>query len=356
MFERMIVCTDQHFGRSGGSPVACNDSLEFIKWFCERGKTLGIKTAVLCGDYFHNRHSITLLTLDYALRSLELLNESFDKVFCITGNHDLMYRDKRDVSSTAFVRNLSNFIYVNEPLTLEHGHETVSFIPWLTGKEAEKVKRLKSRYIFGHFEMGGYMMNARVPMPFHDTGIQSEDFRLQEYVFSGHFHHRQSNTRTRKDGAIISYIGATMPYDFSDDHDEDKGLMILEWGRDPVFEAWPDQPLFRTMNLSDLINDPKRFLRPKVTARVSMDVDLTFEQMQFIKDDLAQEYQLRRLELIPSKQAGVNDQDAAEVLKDVKVQTVDQIVYEGLNALDSEAFDSATLRDIYVDCSENTKR
>jgi UDP-2,3-diacylglucosamine pyrophosphatase LpxH len=36
-------------------------------------------------------------TLQYSLRSLEKLSAAFDRFYFIPGNHDLYYRDKRDI-------------------------------------------------------------------------------------------------------------------------------------------------------------------------------------------------------------------------------------------------------------------
>jgi hypothetical protein len=267
----------------------------------------------------------------------------------ITGNHDLMYRDSRSVASTIFAKNVPNINFINDPLTIGEGTESITYLPWLVGDERKLAKKIKSRYVFSHLELPHFMMNAKVPMPAHDKGITVDDFGHPEFVFSGHFHFRQ----TQKN---VVYTGNIMPFNFADDWDTDRGCMFLEWGKDPVFHAWPDQPLFRTMKLSELIANPAKMLKAKLTARVSMDVDINFEQSQFIKDELAKEYNVRRLELIAAKAEGVASEEGEDAMRDVVFQTVDQIVFEGLNALESDVFDSATLRSIYVDCTETTKR
>ena len=41
-----------------------------------------------------------------------------------------------------------------------------------------------------------------------------------------------------------------MPFDFTDDGETERGMMLLEWGHDPIFRTWPDQPLYRSIKLS----------------------------------------------------------------------------------------------------------
>lgn len=341
-FKKIATITDVHFGRNGSNPQSNKDNIDFIEWFIERAKTWGADAVAVMGDWHDSRYSIPLGTLDASIRGMELLSSAFEKVWFITGNHDLMYRDKRDVASTIFAKNIPNLIFVNEPLTVGEGKEGITFLPWLVKDEKKMAKQINTRYIFSHLELPGFMMNAKVPMPMHDSAATADDFTAPEFVFSGHFHFRQSQKR-------VVYTGNIMPFDFADDWDEDRGAMFLEWGKDPFFEAWPDQPLFRTLMLSQLVTDPKKYLRPKLTARVSMDMPMSFEEMQFVKNDLAKEFDLRKLELIPL----LNKEHVNETaLSEVKVHTVDQVVIESINTMEYEEFNSKTLSEIYIDLVE----
>ena len=40
--------------------------------------------------------------MDATIRSMEKLGKAFDQFFFFDGNHDLYYKDKRDVNITAF--------------------------------------------------------------------------------------------------------------------------------------------------------------------------------------------------------------------------------------------------------------
>ena len=199
------------------------------------------------------------------------------------------------------------------------------------------MKSLKSRYVFGHLELGGFMMNAKVEMPEHEKGIKPNDFVNQDYVFSGHFHIRQQKGR-------VVYTGNIMPFNFSDTWDEERGMMLLEWGKEPIFKAWSDQPLFRTMKLSELLDAPERLLKPKMTVRIGIDIDISYEEAQVIKDTFIQAYGLRKIEL--THQAKQTEEQEFE--SNVVFQSVDQIVIDQINAIESATFDKKILLDIYT--------
>ncbi len=347
-FKKIATITDCHFGRNGSSPQANQDNLDFLEWFIDKAQTWGAEAVCVMGDWHDSRFSIQLGTLDASLKGMEMLAAAF-KTYFLTGNHDLMYREKRDVASTIFAKNIPNVHFINQPMTLGEGKDSATFLPWLIADEKKLARAIKSRYVFSHLELPGFMMNERVPMPIHGDGATLDDFGKPEFVFSGHFHFRQFQKN-------IVYTGNIMPFNFADDHDSDRGAMFLEWGKDPFFEAWPDQPLFRTLLLSDLIADPGKHLRPKLTARVTMDLPITFEETQFIKDDLAKQFSLRKLELIAPSTSDHASEEARLEMVNVVYQTVDQLVLAGIQKMEVGDFDSKMLSDIYIDLVETAEK
>jgi hypothetical protein len=333
LFKKVATLTDVHFGRHGNSFQANQDNLNFIEWFIDEAKTWGAERCIMLGDWHDSRHSLHVSTMNYSLRAMQMLNDAFEVVHWIPGNHDLFYRDKRDVSSIEFAKHLPNIQIVRKPTTVAG----VTFLPWLVGDEARKLKSIKSRYMFGHLELGGFLMNAKVEMPETETGITAKEFVNQDYVFSGHFHIRQQKGR-------VVYTGNIMPFNFSDNWDQDRGMMLLEWGKEPEFRAWPCQPLFRTMRLSELLDKPQALLRPGMTARVAMDIDISYEEAQLIKDTFITDYGLRKLELAPQTKSSVDNQ---EFSGEVIYQTVDQIVVDGLLSIDSVGLKAEKLVEIY---------
>ena len=332
LFNKVACFTDIHFGLKSGSRTHNNDCEGFVTWFCEQAKEAGAETCIFLGDWHHNRSTTDVSTMNYTVSNLEKLNETFEKVYIILGNHDEYYKEKREIHSLEFARLFPNIVLVNETLT----DGEVSIIPWLVGEEWKKVKELTSRYVFGHFELPNFYMNAMVQMPDHGT-IRDKDFVNQEYVFSGHFHKRQSK-------ANIHYIGNAFPHNYADAWDDERGMMLLEWDGEPEYRTWPDQPVYRTYKLSQLLDDPDSQLREGMHCRVTIDIPITFEEANFIKEQLIPQYNLRELMLIPEK-VEIEEQNAAPV--DINFESVDTIVMNQIEAIESDAFDKKLLLDIY---------
>jgi DNA repair exonuclease SbcCD nuclease subunit len=271
--------------------------------------------------------------MNYTVSNLERLSQNFEKVYFILGNHDLFYKDKREINSIEFMRLFPNIIPIKETLT----DGDVTIMPWLVGDEWQAVPKIKSRYIFGHLELPNFYMNAMVQMPDHGQ-LQSSHFQNQEYVFSGHFHKRQT-------GRNITYIGNAFPHNYADAGDDDRGMMILEWGEKPEYRAWPGQPIYRVFKLSQIIDAPEKLLRDKMHCRVTIDLPITFEEANFIKEQFIPQYNLRELMLIPEKV----EIETNAVSIDINFESVDTIVMNQINAIDSEAYDKNLLLGIYKD-------
>lgn len=332
LFKKALFFTDIHFGRNGNNPVSLNDNLDFLRWAIDEGKTRGCDTMIFGGDWHDNRHSIHVSTMHASIEGLQMLNDAFQKVWFIPGNHDLFYRDRRDVSSIEFARHLPNITMLRDPTTIDG----VTFLPWLVGDEHKRLKFAKSRYTFAHLEVPGFLMNAKVEMPDSPHAVHADAFASQELVFTGHFHMRQTQNN-------IVYTGNTMPFNFSDNWDAERGVMVLEWGKDPEFLAWPEQPLFRTMRLSEMLNDPDKYLTSKLTARVTLDTEISYEEAQFLRDNFVKMYGMRKVELVHQQR-----QEAEQsFVGDITFQSVDQIVVEGLLSVQSNGFRPETLVDIY---------
>ena len=204
LFKKVAVCTDIHFGLKSNSLTHNQDCSDFIDWFIETARTNGCETGMFLGDWSHHRASINMQTLQYSLRSLEKLSAAFDRFYFIPGNHDLYYRDRRDIYSTEWAKHIPNIQIVNDWFT--DGDVTIA--PWLVGDDYKRVPKLNSKYVFGHFELPHFKMNAMVEMPDHgEIGVDA--FGGIESVYSGHFHLRQSKKN-------INYLGNCFPHNFAD--------------------------------------------------------------------------------------------------------------------------------------------
>jgi DNA repair exonuclease SbcCD nuclease subunit len=331
LFKKVACFTDIHFGLKSGSRTHNQDCEDFVTWFCETAKAEGAETCIFLGDWHHNRSTTDVSTMNYTVSNLERLSQSFEKVYFILGNHDLFYKDKREINSVEFMRLFPNVVPIKETLT----QGDVTIMPWLVGDEWKNVPKIKSRYVFGHLELPLFYMNAMVQMPDHGQ-LKGDDFVNQEYVFSGHFHKRQSKGN-------VTYIGNAFPHNYADAGDDDRGMMLLEWGGKPEYKTWVQQPIYRTYKLSQIIDSPETLLREKMHCRVTIDLPITFEEANFIKEQFMPQYNLRELMLIPEKV----ESTAESVPIDINFESVDTIVMNQINAIDSDAYDKNLLLEIY---------
>lgn len=331
LFKKAIVFTDLHLGLKSNSQVHNQDCLDFITWMIKLGKEQGCETCFFLGDFHNNRASINLVTLSYSLRALEMLSAAFN-VFFIPGNHDLYYRDKRDIQSAEWAKHIKNIHIVND--FFQDGDVTI--VPWLVKDEHKRIRKLEAKYMFGHFELPHFYMNAMIQMPDHGE-IQREDFSHIENVYSGHFHKRQTGTN-------ITYVGNCFPHNYSDAGDQERGCMILEWGKPHQFFTWPGQPRYEVFALSNLLNNCDAMLKPKMHVRVNLDIDISYEEANFIKEEFVGKYDLREISLIPAKR----DSDLADAQPgEISFQSVDQIVTEQIAVINSEHYDPKMLLEIY---------
>jgi len=333
LFENLAWFTDLHLGKSNNSPVHLNDCEKFVDWFIQEAKSRNCDLFIMGGDFFDNRNNIGLITLNVAMNILEKINNSFSKSFFLKGNHDLVFRTNRENSSLIVTKNFKNIELINDPTIID---ECV-FLPWLVDDEYKKVSKLKGKYCFGHLELPNFFMNSRVILNALPNSIKSEDMKIFDYVFTGHFHNRQNLNN-------IIYTGNTFPFDYSDVNDVAKGAMFLKWGDKPDFISWHDQPLFKTFKLSEMIDYPDQFLCKNLSCKVFLDADITYEESSLIKDTFIDKYGIRKMELVPMPKPNLEIDTNIDHLK---FQSIDQIVIESLNEIESKDLEIQKLIDIY---------
>ena len=331
LFKKVACFTDIHFGLKSNSSVHNQDCEDFVDWYIAKAKEEGCDTGIFMGDWHHNRNSLNITTMDYSLRALEKLGQAFDAFYFFPGNHDLYYKDKRDIHSVEFGKYIPGITVVHEPVTIGD----VTLCPWLVGDEWKSIGKKGGKYIFGHFELPSFFMNAMVQMPDHGE-IQLDSFQNYELGFSGHFHKRQQQRN-------MIYIGNAFPHNYADTWDDDRGMMILEWDGEPVYHSWPEQPTFRTVTLSRLIDEADTIIKPKQHLRVALDIDISYEEASFIKEKFITDYAIRELTLITERKE-------VEMNTNIDIQSfesVDQIVSNQIVNIDSDTYNKNTLLEIY---------
>ena len=332
LFKKAAVFTDIHFGLKSNSLQHNEDCKNFVDWFIEQAKEQGCETCFFLGDWNHHRASINMHTLQYGLNALEKLNDAFEKVYFITGNHDLYYRDKRDIHSVEWAKHLKNVVVVDH--FVEEGDCVIA--PWLCGDDYKLLKQKKGKYLFAHLELPHFYMNAMIEMPDHGEA-NADHLGHFDKVFTGHFHKRQA----RKN---VWYMGNAFPHNYADAGDDARGMMVLEWDEEPVFHSWPDQPVYRVYKLSEVLENPKGLLIKNAHVRVHLDIDISYEESNYIREQLIPEYGLREMSLLPVK----NEEHAQDLAPgEISFESVDNIIIDQIKNIESEFYDKSILLGIY---------
>jgi hypothetical protein len=330
LFKKAACFTDIHYGLKQNSKQHLIDCENFITWFIDEAKARQCETCFFLGDWHHHRASINIATMNATIRDLKRLNDSFETVYFITGNHDLYYREKRDLNSIEFARDLSNFVMVDEHFI----RDGVAIIPWLVGDEHRQLDKIDCKYMFGHFELPYFKMNAMVEMPDHG-GIKATHLSKPDYVFSGHFHKRQYKGN-------IHYIGNAFPHNYADVDDNERGAMFLTWGEEPQYVNWDKCPKYIVMGLRELISDPDKFLDESTHARIKIDINISYEEANFIRETFNEKYKVREIQLLPIKE----DEEQFEG-SEIRFESVDQIVISQLDTIESNAISKDMLIELY---------
>ena len=121
--------------------------------------------------------------------------------------------------------------------------------------------------------------------------------------------------------------------------------MILdrENNKEPEYLNWDDCPKYRTTTLGKLLDPNQDIIKSNMYLRVTIDVPISYEEAQFIKETYISQYGCREITLIPQKQV----EEISTNLDITQFESVDEIVSKEITAIDSDNFNKKMLLDIY---------
>ena len=329
LFKKAAIFADIHFGMNvKDHNETC---FEYIKWFITTAKEQGCETCIFLGDFHHHRARLDVPTMNYSMDAVTLLSEAFDHVHFIVGNHDLFYRQSRKLNSLPYAGLFENVTVYSDPVTVGD----VTFLPWLVNEEWQDVNKMSSKYMMAHLEMPRFKMNSVTVM--EDRGeIQESHVANFDHVFTGHFHKRQTRGN-------ITYLGSPFAHNYADVWDDDRGMGVLEWGKEIEYFNFTLGPRFITIGMGHLLTDPKRYLNCRTRARVTIDTDMTYEETSFIKKMFSLNMDV--LELTILSDTGTDAEQSFD--GDIEYQSISDIVVSQLKNVESATFDSDVLINMY---------
>ena len=93
-----------------------------------------------------------------------------------------------------------------------------------------------------------------------------------------------------------------------------------------------------------LLDEKDSLLNENTYARVKIDVPISYEEATFIKEAFSKQFGVRELSLIPAK-----EESEEYVEEDIHFETVNQIVLQQLETVESNTINRQMLIDIYND-------
>lgn len=331
LFERAILFTDVHFGLRSNSKVHNEDCLDFIRFVVQQGKAKNAETCIFLGDWTHTRSSVNAITMKYSIRAFEILNNAFKHSYIIVGNHDMPYRESREITTNEFSDLFPNITLVREPM-FKGG---CALVPFLLEQEHIDIGKKSGDHLFGHLELPTFTLTRGIEMPDHG-GLKLDGLKGFKAVWTGHFHKRQNQRNTW-------YIGNTFPHDFGDSYDEgNRGAVYLEYNGDYQFLNFKDSPRYRHTEISDFLDNLPIQVGPKMYVKLQNDLDLPIEDTAFIRDVLMECFDIRELTFSPYKREDIEEFDDT-----LEFETVDDVVVNQLTSVQSNVLDTAVLVQLY---------
>lgn len=337
--NKVAMFTDIHFGRQNNSETHNTDCINFIRWFCEQVKANpDIDAVFFLGDWHEHRAAINGMTLHYSQMGANMLNDLGIPVYFVVGNHDLYYRNNRDIFTTVIFDKLENFVMVDQPVVV---NDKCVMAPFLFEEEYPTFFKKYSKYevIAGHFEFQGFVLTGETTIKEH--GPDPAEYVKPKRIFSGHYHRRQSKKN-------VFYIGNAFPADFSDANDENRGMAIYEFDSDDlVYIDWADCPKYIKTKLSDLLKSPKKVLDNNARVKVIVDQDITLTENNELRKLFMERFKLREIVLEEQDNTSVDLTDIEQEVEDMKLEAVSDIVPELLKRVKSQKIDADKLVEIY---------
>jgi DNA repair exonuclease SbcCD nuclease subunit len=339
-----LCFTDIHFGKKNNSIIHNTDCLNFIKWIVEVAKTdTSIDHISFLGDWHEQRNAINGLTLDYSYEAASELNSLGIPIYFIVGNHDLFFRNNRDVFTTRTFESLEHFVVIDKITVVpEMGDAGAVFVPFLFENEFPSLlEYTEYPIVFGHFEFAGFVVTGDTIVK--ESGPSALDYKSFKKIFSGHYHKRQNQGN-------IHYIGNTFPMDFSDANDFDRGYMIYEFDKDSIeYVKWDESPSYVKCSLSDVLSSPKKWLKERSIVNCLVDQDLEYHEAIELKERLITKFKLREFNLVEPFSYDEAITGTNSINFEGSNKTIEEMIQEMISTIDVKGIDNKLLLKIYGD-------
>jgi DNA repair exonuclease SbcCD nuclease subunit len=289
MSKKITISTDWHFGKSNGK--FDHIILKGILEQCEHAKHNGITVMMNLGDTLDVKQTISTSTMNYLAKAFIAVNETFEEVYMLAGNHDMSKKTYNSEGHNLHIfSGYPNITVVDEAKIIEVFEKEFYMLPYFPNEIMKGHKFPKADYLMGHIEIQGFMLNQFVKA---EEGINANAItRNYEKVFMGHFHKRQSRGK-------IAYIGNLCRFFYGEDDDE-RGWTVLdcESGEDEFIEfQHPRMYKFKMSTLKEQEDDLSEVFLPGDNLKLVIDAKFKYSEMEEFKSKLILDHGINELVL-----------------------------------------------------------
>ena len=332
--KKKILISDLHFGNKNNSNNHNDDQLKFFQSIIDDPRNGGINDIYVLGDVFHQRDKLDIETINRAVEGFEMLSRWFN-VITLKGNHDLYYKDRRDVHSLVCI---DKFVDVVDYTRKIDDNLLTSWI--LSGEEYDEIiamtKKDKIKQVYGHFEFSKFAMNDHYIM---EHGQSHKELSHVDQIFTGHYHKRQE-----KDNVI--YTGTPFPYDFNDANDMARGYVVVD-GTDYEYRDYQSVKVI-SVDYGDFLTS-NYYNQENTTIRVIINENIDQVVMDELKDKM-EESGFR-----DSRIAYKIAKNSEEIVVDIDpedVKDIDSLVIDMIKGITTDGINPLVLEHIYKKSKE----
>lgn len=334
---KYVLFTDIHFGKKSNSDEFNQQCLDFLKFIEDTVNEIHIDGAIFLGDWFDSRNAINVKTLKYGIEGIYSLgNIGKGNSYMILGNHDLYYKDRRDISSIVIPEGDIGVEVIDEPIMVDD----MLLCPWLLDEEklTDLIKQYNPQYVFGHFEIPSFSFNK---LSKYDGEYNPSEYQGPKRILSGHFHMRQEKNN-------ITYIGNCFSHDFSDANDyNNKGFAVLDTETNKIdYYEWEEAPKYVVSKISEL---QKLKITSNMYLKIINDVNLTPKDLNTIKTQMETLKDIKSCYIESKNIIIMNTDDNQEI---EHLGNVNDLIIKLLSDIDISNINTNMLVDIYKNLPE----
>ena len=212
--SKKAIISDLHIGNLKDSPLYHTIHLDYARWLRDTLKGLNISDIIIAGDFFHNRSSISLLTLNVGHLFLDILKDF--QVTITSGNHCSFYLDHSEVTSLSIFKTRKNVRIIDEEVT---PIDDIVYCPW--GTSLEQIP-FNSKIVIGHWDVQSFEM-SKGKLSTH--GLKAAELMERCLIaFSGHYHKPQQRFYGER---TFYYLGSPMQLNYGEAYN-DNFIHILD--------------------------------------------------------------------------------------------------------------------------------